>query len=209
MLHESTQQLIRKLVELTDAGALAWKEGEDGAFRLETEGYVVEVLGEPARLRLLRGDGRELERADEADLAAVPWPERGGTYAAGVAGMAARAGRIARGTEQAIAKVLSSLSAPPRASGSSSLPGPGAMVAAFGSIESFARSAAPPPAPQAAPAASPNLLAQGISARSIQTVESASREDVQHALAATTTARQPEPASRLPPSGADIYKPWS
>ncbi len=111
MLHPSTQQLIRKLCELTESGAIAWKEGENGRLLFETEGYQVEIAAEPPAVRLLQGDGRELERADAADLAAS-WPEGDGTYATRVADMARHASRIARGAETAIAKILSSLSAP-------------------------------------------------------------------------------------------------
>jgi len=216
MLHESTQQLIRKLAELTDAGALAWKESQDGAVRLETEGYLVEVLGAPATFRLLRGDGRELERADEADLAAVAWPDSSDTYATRMTSMASRANRIARGAEQAIATILSSLSASPKAA--AEIPAP---VATFGETESFAR---PTPAhehvsqPQPPPAATalelapspapPNLLVQGISARSTQMVEPAAPVDIQRALAATAPKPSPEPAPKPPPTGPDIYKPW-
>jgi len=113
MLHPSTQQLIRKLCELTDAGAIDWKEGEGQSSVFETEGYVVEIRSEPASVRLLRADGHELEKADAADLAA-PWAEGEGTYATHVADMARHASRIARGAETAIAKILSSLSAPPK-----------------------------------------------------------------------------------------------
>ncbi len=112
MLHPSTQQLIRKLCELTDAGHIAWKEGERQSSRFESEGYVVEVEAEPPTLRLLRGDGRELERADAADLAATAWPDGQGTYAIQVADMAEKAHRVARGAEAAIARILTSLSAP-------------------------------------------------------------------------------------------------
>ncbi len=113
MLHASTQQLIRKLCELTEAGALNWKEGEGQCSVFETEGYVVEIQPEPASVRLLRADGHELERADATDLA-TPWGEGDGTYAMHVADMARHASRIARGAETAIAKILSSLSAPPK-----------------------------------------------------------------------------------------------
>lgn len=111
MLHPSTQQLIRKLCELTETGAIAWKEGENGRCVFDTEGYQVEITADPPSVRLLQGDGRELERADAADLAAA-WPDGEGTYATRVADMARHAGRIARGAETAIAKILSSLSAP-------------------------------------------------------------------------------------------------
>jgi hypothetical protein len=113
MLHSSTQELIRKLCELTEAGAITWKEGEDGSSIFETEGYLVEIAAEPPGVRLLRADGRELERADAADLAA-PWHDGDGTFASHVADMSRRAERIARGAESAIAKILSSLSSPPK-----------------------------------------------------------------------------------------------
>jgi hypothetical protein len=112
MLHPSTQQLIRKLCELTDAGHISWKEGERNSSRFESEGYVVEVEAEPPALRLLRGDGRELERANAVDLAATAWPDGEGTYATHVADMAEKAHRVARGAEAAIARILTSLSAP-------------------------------------------------------------------------------------------------
>ncbi len=113
MLHASTQQLIRKLCELTDAGAINWKEGKGQISVLETEGYVVEIQPEPPSVRLLRGDGQELESADASDLA-TPWGDNEGTYGDHVADMARRANRFARGAETAIAKILSSLSAPPK-----------------------------------------------------------------------------------------------
>jgi hypothetical protein len=113
MLHTSTQQLIRKLCELTEAGAIGWKEGDGGRVVFDTEGYVVEIQPDPPGIRLLRADGQELESADAADLA-TPWPEGEGTYATHIVEMARHASRIARGAETAIAKILSSLSAPPK-----------------------------------------------------------------------------------------------
>lgn len=113
MLHASTQQLIRKLCELTDAGAINWKEGKGQISVLETEGYVVEIQPDPPSVRLLRGDGQELESADASDLA-TPWGDNEGTFGDHVADMARRANRFARGAETAIAKILSSLSAPPK-----------------------------------------------------------------------------------------------
>lgn len=138
MLHTSTQQLIRKLCEMTDAGQIAWKEGERQCSLFESEGYIVEVEAEPPTLRLLRGDGRELERADAADLASAAWHDGLGTYATHVANMATKAHRIARGAEVAIARILTSLSAPPRPASE-----PTRMLAA-----------APPP-PHAAPPLQP------------------------------------------------------
>lgn len=113
MLHTSTQQLIRKLCELTEAGAISWKEGDGGRVTFDTEGYVVELQPDPPGIRLLRADGQELESAAAADLA-TPWQDGEGTYATHVADMARHASRIARGAETAIAKILSSLSAPPK-----------------------------------------------------------------------------------------------
>ena len=71
MVHASTQQLIRKLYELTDAGALAWRMGDHDTSRLETEGYVVELEPAPPSVSLLRADGRVLERAEPDALAAI------------------------------------------------------------------------------------------------------------------------------------------
>src|SRR6201999_643830 len=73
MLHTSTQKLIQKLCELTEQGDINWREGENGETLFDTEGYVVELKGAPPGLRVLRADGRELERADPADLAAAKW----------------------------------------------------------------------------------------------------------------------------------------
>ncbi len=114
MLHASTQKLIVTLYALTEAGEIAWKEGERETAILETEGYTVEVRGDPPTIRLLRSDGRELERADPSDLADIPWPGSQDTFAARVTALAASANRIARGAELAISKILTSLSAPPK-----------------------------------------------------------------------------------------------
>lgn len=114
MLHASTQKLIVKLCELTEANEIAWKEGPRDTSVFESEGYAVEVTGSPPTLRLLCSDGRELERADEADLAMQPWPDGEGTFASHVVTLASSASRLARGAEVAISRILSSLSAPPK-----------------------------------------------------------------------------------------------
>jgi hypothetical protein len=116
MLHASTQKLIVKIAELTEAGAIAWKEGEAArpCSVFESEGYVIEVTADPPTVRLLHADGREVERADAAELAGTSWPGGGGTFATQVAAMAYRARRVARGAEAAISRILSSLSAPPQ-----------------------------------------------------------------------------------------------
>ncbi|MDP3736628.1 MAG: hypothetical protein Q8R02_04515 [Hyphomonadaceae bacterium] len=113
MLHASTQKLIIKLYELTESGDIAWKDVE-GRSRFETEGYRVEIEANPPGVRLLDTDGLELERANEAELSAAAWPNGNGTFATRVADMARRAQRVARGTEHAISRILSSLSAPPK-----------------------------------------------------------------------------------------------
>src|SRR5215475_5377102 len=113
MLHASTQQLIRKICELTESGDIVWKEAPEGRCRFETEGYQIEVAEEPPLVRLLSPEGRELEKAEAADLA-LAWPGGDGTFATHVGDMARRAHRVARGAEKAISKILSSLSAPPK-----------------------------------------------------------------------------------------------
>lgn len=239
MLHPSTQQLIRKLCELTDAGQIPWKEGERQCSLFETEGYIVEVEAEPPTLRLLRTDGRELERATAAELGATAWPDGQGTFATHVGDLAAKAQRIARGAEQAIAKILSSLSAPPRKAPEPPARAPGAVesAAALAAVNADLASQrkqapplpppapaaqaepAPPPAPAAAPApipapsralaapdlrpASGGILFSGISARSTQTPESATLQDIARA------APTPAPAARPAPAGPSIYKPWA
>jgi hypothetical protein len=201
MLHPSTQQLIRKLYELTASGGLGWLPGEDSASRLETEGYVVEIAAEPPMMRLLRGDGRELERADPLALAAVPWPEGDGTYATRMAEMAGRASRIASGAEKAVEKVMSALSAPPKPATPRAAP-----LASFGRTESFAKPAAaepaPAPPPPKPPAAAPIM---SLSARSVQSVQSTSPADFRRAVASAAPSRTAQPAG----PGPQIYKPWN
>lgn len=195
MLHPSTQQLIRKLYELTASGGLGWLPGEEKASRLETEGYVVEIAAEPPLMRLLRADGRELERAETSALSAVPWPGGDGTYATRVVEMAARASRIANGAEPASTQVLSSLSAPPKD------PAPRARpLASFGRTQSFVVSK---PAPRKPSAPAPIM---SLSARSVQSVEATSPADFRRAVASASPApKAPQPAE----PGPHIYKPWN
>ena len=214
MLHASTQQLIRKLHELTEAGGLAWQEGEQGSSRLETEGYVVEIAEAPPAFRLLRGDGRELEKAAAEDLAAVAWPGGdGSTYATRVAEMAARANRIARGAEQAIATILSSLSAPAKKPAPPPAAPPAPTSTAPAQIANPAQPAAPPaaaaqrpaepPPPLPPPKPAPTTLTQGLSAWTVQSVEQSSPADLQRVVVT------PKPAAPSPATGPNIYKPWS
>ncbi len=114
MLHVSTQKLIQKLCALTQAGDVAWQEGAGSSVVFETEGYRIEAESDPPSIRVLRSDGKELEGASAADLEAARWPDEDATYATHVADMVRRGRRIARGAEQAISKILSSLSAPPQ-----------------------------------------------------------------------------------------------
>jgi hypothetical protein len=198
MLHASTQQLIRTLRELTEAGSLAWKVGDQETSRLETEGYIVEVAPAPPSLRLLRADGRELETATAEDLAGVDWPNGDGTtYATHVARIAARASRIARGAEQPIATVLSSISAPamkPAVDRTRYQP-----TALFGESASFAKPPKLEPAAAQPPTEpSPDLLARWISAQSSPATE-------RSAATAIAPPRPPQPSA----SGPNPYKPWS
>lgn len=134
MVHASTQQLIRKLYELTDAGALAWQLSDRETSRLETEGYVVELEPAPPAVSLLRADGRLLERAEPDALAAIAWPDGEGTYASRVTEMANRACRLARGAERVSRKPLSAVAAPPMAA---SRPRAASLLASFGKTPSF------------------------------------------------------------------------
>lgn len=111
MLHVSTQKLIAKLCELTAQGGIQWRHDESGATVFETEGYLVEATGRPALFRVLASDGSELERVEADTLAASPWPGGDGSFADRVSTMAAQADRFARGTDHAISRILSSLSA--------------------------------------------------------------------------------------------------
>ena len=193
MLHASTQQLIRKLYELTSADNLAWTEGAQGAACLETEGYVIEIAAAPPSLRLLRADGRELETAHSDILEAVNWPNGDGTYATRVTEMASRAQRIARGAEQAIATILSSLSQPPTTLAA-------APTTAFGQTASSAKAehvggSTPQPKPT-----QPDMLAHGISVRSVQSAEQSTPASFERLKQAT---------SRPPTSGPNVYKPWN
>lgn len=187
MLHASTQQLIRTLRELTEAGSLAWKVGDQETSRLETEGYIVEVAPAPPSLRLLRADGRELETATADELAAVAWPDGSGTYAIHVAAMAARANHIARGAEQPAATVMSSISAPAMKPAADRTPRQPAAV--FGDVASFAKALESEPVPTHAPREpAPDLLTRWISAEQ---------------------AGEPSRPRQPPTSGANIYKPWT
>jgi hypothetical protein len=209
MLHASTQQLIRKLYELTSAGNLAWAEGAPGSSRLETEGYVVEIAAAPPTLRLLRADGRELETATPDDLAEVAWPSGDGTYATRVTEMAGRANRIALGAEQAIATILSALSAPAMKPAHELASQP---AGTFGETTSFAKAEAiepiprPPPKPPAVNMVAPDMLALGISARSAQGVEQSTAASLERFA---PVALKPQSALRPAAFGPNIYKPWN
>lgn len=123
MLHESTRRLIAKLCEMTERAEIAWREppglGPDTPVRsrFDTEGYAVEVQADPPDVRVLRADGRELERALAADLEQAKWADGDGTFADHVRRMAQRAARVSSGAEHAIETILSALSAPPAPKG--------------------------------------------------------------------------------------------
>lgn len=185
MVHASTQQLIRKLYELTGAGALAWQLSERETSRLETEGYVVELEPAPPTVSLLRADGRLLERAEPDALAAIAWPDGEGTYASRVTEMANRASRLARGAERVSPKPLSAVAAPPLGSPKPRIASP---LAPFGKTQSFVVR----PTHQGA---GPGPISSISDVRPIQTPGLAAEED-------------PEPAATKRAPGSHIYKPW-
>lgn len=115
MLHASTQNLIRKLCDITEHGEAPWTEGQDGACWFETDGYRIEVKADPPTLRILQAGGREVESADAGSLASTPYSDEPGiTFADRVRRMGNNARRIARGADAAISTILSALSNPPR-----------------------------------------------------------------------------------------------
>lgn len=202
MVHASTQQLIRKLYELTGAGALAWQAGDREISRLETEGYVVELEPAPPMVRLLRADGRVLERAEPDALAAIAWPDGDGTYASRVTEMATRANRFARGGEPISTTPLSAVPTPPL---NPSKPKAIPTLASFGKTQSFVvKQPALQPAPAAAPPPAPMLTS--LSARSIQTPRLATPTDV-FQQNASPIGQPSAPVERAP--GPHIYKPWN
>lgn len=228
MLHTSTQKLIQKICELTESGDIVWKEAPEGRCRFETEGYQIEVAEEPPLVRLLSPEGRELEKAEAADLA-IAWPGGDGTFATHVSDMARRAHRVARGAEQAISRILSSLSAPPKKTvAPEPEPVPAAIefdppvvrkpqpVSAAESAASIAalnadmvsqrRQPEPPPAPHTPPAPQPAPLAAFGPALRRQTA-------VEAVLSAEASAPEAEPAiaaaeEELPLEGAPPPAAW-
>jgi hypothetical protein len=192
MLHPSTQKLIQKLCELTESGDIAWKEARGQApgsqvSIFETEGYKVEVTGDPPAVRLLSSDGRELEKAEAADLA-LPWPGGKGDFASHVADMSRRAHRVALGAEQAISKILSSLSAPPvktpepesRPTPVSTAESAAAIAAVSADLTQQRREPEPPPSPHTVAAAPPEPVKTATAVASV--------------LAAEPVSIEPEPA---------------
>ncbi|MDG1824876.1 MAG: hypothetical protein P8H62_01290 [Henriciella sp.] len=108
MLHPSTKKLIDRLAEMTERGKLNWEEGENDAVVYATEGYSVALTNAPDELIITSKDGKQLERADEAELAEAT-TETGGSYTEVVANMKREASRIARGTEAAISTLLAGI----------------------------------------------------------------------------------------------------
>lgn len=154
MLHDSTQRLILKLCEMTDRGEIAWRESAGAEAEVsiyDTEGYAVEVKAVPPGLRILRADGREVERVDDGDLESAPWPLGPGTFATNVQAMAVRAHRVARGAEAAIASILSALASPPRS--------PSRVLATAASIDPQSTGTVSAPAPTAAAIAETTVAA--------------------------------------------------
>lgn len=113
MLHASTRTLIQRLCELTAEGAIGWRESEGMTAVFESEGFLIAIDKPPTCLRILNGEKREVERIDFEYLQGVAGLTPDGDLARDAALMARQADRIARGAEQAIARILSALSAPP------------------------------------------------------------------------------------------------
>lgn len=178
MLHVSTQKLIQKLCAMTQAGDVAWQEGAGNSVVFETEGYRIEAESDPPSVRVLRSDGKELEGASAADLEAARWPDEDATYATHVADMVRRARRIARGAEQAISKILSSLSAPPQKA-----PEPLHQFVALTEPE-------PPPSPHTLP---DPAVRPPHADTAIETVLSTKPPEVENAVSSAMVEARPEP----------------
>lgn len=224
MLHPSTQRLILRLSEMTEAGGIPWRHSEaDGeAASFETEGYTVEISPAPLRLRILARGGREVETANAADLGATPAPD-GASFAARVAAMAAAAGRLAGSGPRPPSARLDAVSAepssvPPAALSRPPAPGVSSKRPMFGAIETFARSSFLP-ADQGAgkpgePAANEpgRIIMAGIHAVSLQ--HGASSQDPgsrQPMLATPVGDALPGPAPEVAPAdnpAANPFAPW-
>lgn len=111
MLHPSTRKLIDRLAEMTELGKLDWTEGDDNSIVYATEGYCVCLPDGANEIVINSKDGKELERASADELSATQ-TESGTPYAEIVAGMAAEATRVARGTEAAISSLLAGMDDP-------------------------------------------------------------------------------------------------
>lgn len=113
MLPDSTQQLIVKLWDLTHRGVIPWQAGDDGEHQFETEGYVVAIRHDPARVRILRPNGHTVEQTDADALSETSWPTPEHTrFDSAVAALAQQAARVATGEVKAVRAVMSALSAP-------------------------------------------------------------------------------------------------
>lgn len=114
MLHSSTQKLIDRLAEMTELGKLEWAESDSGNVVYSTEGYSVYLTADTGEVIITSIDGKELERASTADLAAAQ-TETGTSYTSIVAEMMTEAVRLARGTETAISTLLAGMDEPAEA----------------------------------------------------------------------------------------------
>lgn len=113
MLPDSTQQLIVKLWDLTHRGVIPWQAGDEGEHQFETEGYVVAIRDDPARVRILRPNGHTVEQTDADVLSETSWPMPEHTrFDSAVAALAQQAARVASSEAKAVRAVMSALSAP-------------------------------------------------------------------------------------------------
>lgn len=149
MLHDSTQKLIQKLWELSARGEIPWRAGGDNTWVFDTEGYVVAVRDEPSELRILRHDGREIERAEADQLTRTRLPAGGGHYAGRIAELV----QLARARESEVHGPMATNGSipathPPQPADAAQTlpphqPGRSSASALFGAIPSFVKNRQP------------------------------------------------------------------
>jgi|GEM_PF-5557321 len=89
MLHPSTKHLIDRIGDMTANGKLDWVDRGDGTYRFETKGYGVVLSEAPAQITILTPEGKTVEQAESAVLAATPHDTEG-TYESFVVNLAGR-----------------------------------------------------------------------------------------------------------------------
>ncbi len=111
-MHDLTRELIDRLATLTREGRIPWVEGPgQNAFGFEADGYAVSVDAAPSGPMIVVADseGRELEALTGEELSESRNAE-GLDYETVVREMHASARRAALGTDEAIKRILTTLS---------------------------------------------------------------------------------------------------